>query len=306
MRPNVVGVDEFALIDIIVEAMGDRAQGEWVHLGPGDDAAVITTTPGFDQVASIDVLVPNVHFPAQAPAFLIGYRALMVSLSDLAAMGAAPRYCIVALTLTEKDVGEGGWLAELSRGMAQAARDSGTYICGGNMTRGPLNIAVSAHGEVARGCEVRRSGGQPGDKIYVSGPLGGAGACLRQDILLPVLADAMNELQTAYYKPQARFDWQQGLSSASCAIDISDGLLQDLGHLTKASGCGARLMEENIPLVTGAQLEDALGASDDYQLLFASTQPQPDAFYIGELCAEKGIWMKGKSIDIKGYKHFDA
>ncbi len=84
-------MDEFALIDIIVEAMGDRAQGEWVHLGPGDDAAVITTTPGFDQVASIDVLVPNVHFPAQAPAFLIGYRALMVSLSDLAAMGAAPR-----------------------------------------------------------------------------------------------------------------------------------------------------------------------------------------------------------------------
>ena len=96
------------------------------------------------------------------------------------------------------------------------------------------------------------------------------------------------------------------MSSASCAIDISDGLLQDLGHLTKASGCGVRLIEENIPLVTGAQLEDALGSSDDYQLLFASTQPQPDAFYIGELCAEKGIWMKGKPINIKGYKHFDA
>jgi len=203
-----VGVDEFALIDIIVEAMGDRAQGEWVRLGPGDDAAVIATTPGFDQVASIDVLVPDVHFPAQAPAFLIGYRALMISLSDLAAMGATPRYCIVALTLTEADVGDGSWLAELSRGMAQAARDSGTYICGGNMTRGPLNIAVSAHGEVARGCEVRRSGGRPGDKIYVSGPLGGAGACLRQDMLLPVQVDAMSELQKAYYKPQARFDWQ--------------------------------------------------------------------------------------------------
>ena len=299
-------MDEFALIDIIVEAMGDRAQGEWVRLGPGDDAAVITPTSGFDQVASIDVLVPNVHFPAQAPAFLIGYRALMVSLSDIAAMGATPRYCIVALTLTEADVGDGSWLAQLSGGMAQAARDSGTYICGGNMTRGPLNIAVSAHGEVARGCEIRRSGGRPGDKIYVSGPLGGAGACLRQDMLLPVKVDAMNELQKAYYKPQARFDWQQGLSSASCAIDISDGLLQDLGHLTKASGCGARLIEEKIPLTTGASLADALNTSDDYQLLFASEQPHPDAFHIGELCTEKGIWLNGNSIDTKGYKHFDA
>jgi thiamine-monophosphate kinase len=301
-----VGVDEFALIDIIVEAMGDRAQGEWVHLGPGDDAAVITTTPGFDQVASIDVLVPDVHFPARAPAFLIGYRALMVSLSDLAAMGAAPRYCVVALTLTESDVGDGSWLAELSRGMAQAARDSGTYICGGNMTRGPLNIAVSANGEVAHGSEIRRSGGRPDDKIYVSGPLGGASACLRQDMLLPVQVEAMNELQKAYYKPRARFDWQQRLSSASCAIDISDGLLQDLGHLTKASGCGARLVQEKIPLTDGASLADALNASDDYQLLFASDQPHPDAFHIGELCTEKGIWLNGKSIDIKGYKHFDA
>ena len=299
-------MDEFALIDIIVEAMGDRAQGEWVHLGPGDDAAVITTTPGFDQVASIDVLVPNIHFPAQAPAFLIGYRALMVSLSDLAAMGAAPRYCIVALTLTENDVGDGCWLAELSRGMAHAARDSGTYICGGNMTRGPLNIAVSAHGEVAHGREIRRSGGKPGDQIYVSGPLGGAGACLRQDMLLPVEVDAMSELQKAYYKPQVRFDWHQGPSPVSCAIDISDGLLQDLGHLTKACACGARLVEENIPLVTGALLEDALSASDDYQLVFASAQPQSEAFHIGELCAEKGIWLNGESIDIKGYKHFNA
>lgn len=299
-------MDEFALIDIIVEAMGDRAQGEWVRLGPGDDAAVIATTPGFDQVASIDVLVPDVHFPAQAPAFLIGYRALMISLSDLAAMGATPRYCIVALTLTEADVGDGSWLAELSRGMAQAARDSGTYICGGNMTRGPLNIAVSAHGEVARGCEVRRSGGRPGDKIYVSGPLGGAGACLRQDMLLPVQVDAMSELQKAYYKPQARFDWQQDLSSASCGIDISDGLLQDLGHLTKASGCGAKLIEENIPLTAGASLADALNASDDYQLLFASAQVLLEAFHIGELCAESGIWLNDKPIDIKGYKHFNA
>ncbi len=299
-------MDEFALIDIIVDAMGDRAQGEWVHLGPGDDAAVIATTPGFDQVASIDVLVPDVHFPAQAPAFLIGYRALMISLSDLAAMGAAPRYSIVALTLTENDVGDGRWLAELSQGMAQAARDSGSYICGGNMTRGPLNIAVSAHGEVAHGREVRRSGGKPGDKIYVTGPLGGAGACLRQNRLLPVQPEAMSELQKAYYKPQARFDWQQGLSSASCAIDISDGLLQDLGHLTKASDCGARLLEENIPLVAGALLNDALSASDDYQLLFASAQPQPNAIFIGELCADKGIWLNGKSIDIKGYKHFHA
>jgi thiamine-monophosphate kinase len=299
-----VGVDEFALIDIIVDAMGDRAQGEWVHLGPGDDAAVITTTPGYDQVASIDVLVPDVHFPAKAPAFLIGYRALMVSLSDLAAMGASPRYCVVALTLNDAE--DGSWLAELSRGMAVAARECGVYICGGNLTRGPLNIAVSVHGEVLRGGAVKRSGGRANDKLYVSGPLGGAGACVSQNRLLPVQLKAMSELQKAYYQPQARFDWQRELSLASCAIDISDGLLQDLTHLVNASGCGAQLIEENIPLVAGASTADALGSSDDYQLLFASEQNHPDAFCIGKLCTEKGIWLNGQPVDAQGYKHFHA
>lgn len=297
-------MDEFGLIDHIVEALGGRAKGPWIKLGPGDDAAIITPSSGFDQVASIDVLLPDVHFPAQAPAFLIGYRALMVSLSDIAAMGASARYCTVALTLTENHAADLLWVGDLSKGMAQAASDSDAYICGGNITRGPLNIAISAHGEVRQGEQILRSGGNPSDKLFVSGPVGGAGACVRKNLLLPVIASDMHVLQRAYYKPRARFDCLDQLRLASCAIDISDGLLQDLAHLTKASGCGARLIQDNIPLVDGAEIEDALNASDDYQILFASAHSLPNAIHIGELCSQEGIWIDQKQVKPSGYKHF--
>ena len=301
------GVNEFGLIDDITQALGDSATAPWVHVGIGDDAAVMRPRPGFDAVASIDTLVADVHFPMSAPADLIGYRALMVSLSDLAAMAALPRYALVALTLPEL----GGqispqWVQQLAQGMAMAAEETGTALCGGNLTRGALSISVSVHGEVEQGQAKLRSSGEPGQRLFVTGALGGAAACLRQQQHLSVAPDALSAMQNAYYRPQARFDCRRDIQAASCAIDISDGLLQDLNHVLKASGCGADLRAAAIPLAAGASLEDALSGGDDYQLLFASAESVTTGVCIGELSSELGLRLDGKGVEIHGYQHFSA
>ena len=215
---------------------------------------------GFDQVASIDTLVADVHFPNNAPPELIGYRALMVSLSDLAAMAAVPRYALVALTLPEVagDTCQ-QWVQRLASGMAAAAQETHTALCGGNVSRGPLSISVSVHGEVEAGQARLRSTAAAGEGLYVSGPLGSAAACVRTNQLLPVTADALNAEQHAYYRPMARFDCQPDILAATSAIDISDGLLQDLAHVLQASGCGANLNAHDIPLGQGADYRTPCG-----------------------------------------------
>ena len=125
-------MDEFALIDTVLESLGDRAHGKWIATGPGDDSAVIDVTAGHQLVASIDTLIADVHFPASAPAQLVGYRAMMVALSDLAAMAATPRYVLVALNLEEPSA---DWCAALARGMRRAAEEADVYVCGGNFAR---------------------------------------------------------------------------------------------------------------------------------------------------------------------------
>ena len=294
--------NEFALIDAIVEGLGDRATGDWVSVGPGDDAAVIKATPGLAQVASIDTLLPDVHFPAAAPAQLIGYRALMVSFSDLAAMRAAPRYCLVSLSMDESQ--GAAWVASLACGMADAARELGVYVCGGNLTRGPLNIAVSVHGEVEHQHLLRRSEGRPGQQLTVTGALGAAAACVRTGQMLPVDPKALTPLQRAYYRPQARFDVAAMVQAASAGLDISDGLSQDLAHLCAASGCGAALQSLSIPIGAGATLEDALFGGDDYELLVASNEALPGAYTIGVLTAEPGLTLDGAPFAAKGFDHF--
>lgn len=294
--------NEFALIDAIVEGLGDRATGDWVSVGPGDDAAVIKATPGLAQVASIDTLLPDVHFPAAAPAQLIGYRALMVSFSDLAAMRAAPRYCLVSLSMDESQ--GAAWVASLACGMADAARELGVYVCGGNLTRGPLNIAVSVHGEVEHQHLLRRSEGQPGQQLSVTGVLGAAAACVRTGQMLPVDPKALTPLQHAYYRPQARFDVSAMVQAASAGLDISDGLSQDLAHLCAASGCGAALQSLSIPIGAGATLEDALFGGDDYELLVTSNEALPGAYIIGVLTTEPGLTLDGAPLAAKGFDHF--
>ena len=192
-----------ALIDSIANALGDSATAPWIRVGIGDDAAVMRARDGFDQVASIDTLVADVHFPNNAPE-LIGYRALMVSLSDLAAMAAVPRYALVALTLPEVagDTCQ-QWVQRLASGMAAAAQETHTALCGGNVSRGPLSISVSVHGEVEAGQARLRSTAAAGEGLYVSGPLGSAAACVRTNQLLPVTtADAQTLSSTLTIAPR--------------------------------------------------------------------------------------------------------
>ena len=295
-------MDEFSLIEEVVKQLGDRAQGKWVDIGPGDDAAVIAQTPGCDAVASIDTLVGGVHFPLAANPVDIGYRAMMVSLSDLAAMAAEPRYALVALTLP---AGDAEWAGALARGMAEAAAECQTYVCGGNFSKGALSITVSVHGEVPSGEAVTRAGACVGDKIYVSGDIGGAAACVRRqdwDFSPP-----LDPGQMRYLRPRARFDLCQRLrQSAHAAIDVSDGLVADLGHICARSGVGALLEQAAIPVSPGAGLEDALYGGDDYQILCTANVDLPGFNCIGEIVADGGMWMAGVKLEPRGYNHFGA
>lgn len=296
-------MDEFSLIDEVVRQLGEQAQGRWIVLGPGDDAAVITQSPDCEAVASIDTLVGGVHFPLGATPLQVGYRALMVSLSDLAAMGAAPRFVLVALTLPQADA---AWVGQLAQGMAEAAAACDVYLCGGNFAKGPLSITVSVHGEVPAGTAVTRSGAREGDRIFVSGDLGGAGACVRQqdwDFSIP-----LSPGQERYLRPQARFDLCAALrQQAHAAIDVSDGLVADMAHICARSGVGARLDRTAIPLSPGAVLEDALYGGDDYQILCTAALEHLPAFTcIGEITSETGVWLDGVQLEPRGYNHFGS
>ena len=301
------GVNEFGLIESISQVLGASATAPWIQVGIGDDAAVVQMRSGFDAVASIDTLVADVHFPQSAPAELIGYRARMVSLSDLAAMAALPRYALVALTLPELgDEISAQWVQRLAQGMAVAAKETNVAVCGGNLSRGALSISVSVHGEVEQGQAKLRSSGKPGERLFVTGALGSAAACLRQQQHLPAVVDALSDMQRAYYRPLARFDCRSDIKAASCAIDISDGLLQDLNHVLQASGCGADLQADAIPLGIGATLEDALHGGDDYQILFASAEHVAGGLCIGDLSSAPGIRLDGEDIETRGYQHFST
>ncbi len=246
-------------------------------LGVGDDCALLAPSPGHELAVSVDTSVAQVHFPGEAPAFAIGHRALAVSLSDLAAMGAKARWCVMSLTLSNAD---DAWLGEYARGFHALCLASGVSLVGGDVTRGELAIGVTVHGEVPTGSALRRSGASVGEWLAVTGTLGGAHAGLlawqagERD-----LAD--NPWLGAYLLPQPRLAAGQALRGlASAAIDISDGLVADLDHLCRASGVGAQLDCECLPLPEGLQarlgeqgaLRAALCGGDDYELLISLAQ----------------------------------
>ncbi len=259
--------------ELIARYFARPVAGDGVDLGIGDDSALLLPTPGHQLVVSVDTSVAGVHFPPDAPAHAIGHRALAVSLSDLAAMGAWPRWCLMALMLTETD---DEWLAEFARGFHALADTHGVSLAGGDVTRGTLAIGVTVHGELPTGQALTRGGASPGDLIAVTGALGSANGGLAA--WQAGLRDLADPLLAAYLLPQPRIEAGYRLRElATAAIDISDGLLADLGHVCAASGVGADIEQEAIPrddalierLGDTQALQSALAGGDDYELLIA-------------------------------------
>jgi thiamine-monophosphate kinase len=250
-----------------------------VLLGIGDDAALFKAPAGAMLVAAVDTLVVGAHFPTHTSPADIGYRALAVNLSDFAAMGAEPAWATLALTLPQAD---NDWLRDFSAGFCGAARQYNVQLVGGDTTKGPLTVTVQLTGYVPDGCALRRSGAMRGDLIYVTGTVGDAGLALA---LLEGQCELTRQQQeyilNRFYRPQPRV--QQGMALrnlANAAIDVSDGLLADLNHILTASGVGATLIVDHVPVSSPLKsvLEQVGGwrlpltAGDDYELCF--TVPQ--------------------------------
>ena len=221
-------------------------------LGVGDDAALLQASAGNVLAVSSDMLVCGTHFLLDADPFMLGHKTLAVNLSDMAAMGAVPRWATLAIALPPKDDGgaDEAWLAQFSAGFFALAQQHGVELVGGDTTRGPLNLCVTIFGEVPAQQALRRSGAQVGDEIWVSGCLGDAAlalAHLQGRILLN--ATEFAACAAALHQPQPRVALGLALRGiASSAIDVSDGLLADLGHILDASQVGAEIGFAALPV----------------------------------------------------------
>jgi thiamine-monophosphate kinase len=268
---------EFALIDrFFRRAPRDPA----VRLGVGDDAAVIAPRPGTEIVLSVDMLVEGRHFLRGSDPGRLGHKVLAVNLSDLAAMGATPRFALLAGALPDAD---SGWLAAFVSGFRALADAYRVELIGGDTTRGPRTFCVTIIGEVARGTAITRSGAQVDDDIYVSGTLGDAALALAAlEGRTKVAANKLLSLRAHLEMPQPRVSLGKRLRGiASAAIDVSDGLTGDLAHILEASSVGAVVDVARLPRdaalaskLRGGEAELALGCllagGDDYELCFTA------------------------------------
>jgi len=216
-------------------------------LGVGDDAALLLASAGNALAVSTDMLVSGTHFLADADPFLLGHKTLAVNLSDIAAMGAAPRWATLALALPAADE---AWLEQFSAGFFALAQLHRVELVGGDTTRGPLNLCVTIIGEVPAQLALRRSGARIGDEIWVSGTLGDAALALAHLQGGIVLGEAEFAVCAArLHRPQPRVALGIALRGiASSAIDVSDGLLADLGHILESSQVGAKINYELLPV----------------------------------------------------------
>ena len=261
---------EFSLIERI-RARAATGAREDVVLGIGDDAALLMPPPGMQLVVTMDTLNDGVHFPPGTDPALVGWKALAVNLSDLAAMGAEPAWCTLSLSLPAADA---AWVDGFLEGFMALAGEHRVALVGGDTTRGPLAVSVTAHGFVDPGRALRRDGAGVGDGVWVSGTLGGAAAALEQwrggGAVDPALRERLD-------RPRPRVALGRALAGvATACIDLSDGLLADLGHVCAASGVGMHLDVDSLPgadvLRPYFDIEDlrALQAAggDDYELCF--------------------------------------
>lgn len=283
-----------------------------VVLGIGDDAALGSVPPGMQLAIAIDTLVAGVHFPNTTSPKDIGYKALAVNLSDMAAMGAIPVWFTLALTCpsnTDED-----WLAEFSYGLRELAERYQISLIGGDTTSGPLTITIQVTGFVPNQTALQRRGAMPGDSIYVTGTLGDAGlglAAVQQQMNLPALVQKYVTARLNRPTPRLR-EGHTLRGIASSAIDISDGLLSDLGHILTASTVGASLYLEQLPLSSAvrdylsppAAWQLALSAGDDYELCF--TVPSNQEIALSKALAAGCYTRIGIIETTLGLRCFDA
>jgi thiamine-monophosphate kinase len=252
------------------------APGAGVALGIGDDCAVLTPTPGWQWLVSADMLVEGRHFLSTVAPERLGHKALAVNLSDLAACGATPRAFFLSMALPRADA---AWLEGFARGLFALADAHGIHLAGGDTTAGPLNLSLTVMGEAPVGQALLRSGARAGDQVWVSGCLGDARLALevfRGHLSLP--GEQFQQVRQAMECPQPRVALGQALRGvASAAVDVSDGLLGDLGHVLARSGVGASLELAALPrsAVLAAQPEALqqlclLAGGDDYELVFTA------------------------------------
>ena len=299
-----------------------------VSLGVGDDCALLKVPTNYELAISMDTLVNGIHFPAHTPAQDIGYKALAVNLSDLAAMGAEPAWVMLSLTLPNADE---KWLSDFMLGFNEVLHQYQCQLVGGDLTRGPLSITIQVHGFIPTGQALQRNHAKPGDKIYVTGTLGAAALALQiiQKKIIPLPEDVPG-IMSALHHPIPRVT--EGIilrGIAHAAIDISDGLAADLGHILQQSQVGATVNLINLPLSPFLKkylsLEKAyqlaLTGGDDYELCF--TLPvnrendllrQQNKFHapvtcIGLIEERSGLRLideHGKLFTLKceGYEHF--
>lgn len=320
--------------DLIANYFNWPAVSDSVQLGVGDDAAVLAITPGHELVISVDTLVSGVHYPLDTLPQDIGYKSLIVNLSDIAAMGAQPRWFTLALTLPGYDT---EWLAGFSSGLKQAALEYGVSLIGGDTTRGASTISIQIMGEVVTGTALKRSNAQLGDDLYITHTLGDAAAGLQihqenQASAIPKTLSAAEEYCVSRLnRPSACVaDSQVIRQYANACMDISDGLLQDLSHILKASQLSAVI--DTSALAVSAQLASlysrekvlkfALSGGDDYELLFSVPKQCQAQFTadmrqnnlpfqrIGELTENLGdntaqiVDEQGNRLSTNGFTHF--
>lgn len=254
-----------------------------VVLGIGDDCAILKSNEFQNIAITTDTLVSGVHFPENTPAKAIGYKAIAVNLSDLAAMGAEPAWVSLAITMPRADE---NWVKEFSEGVFELCEYSNVELIGGDTTQGPLSVTVTAQGLVPFDKHITRSGAKPGDWIYVSADLGDAALALMHiqgKIQLPF--DVAARVQKKLDFPKPRILLGQALREyASAAIDVSDGLLADLQHICQQSNVGANIILDAIPLSEDMKnalgdnaVEVALNGGDDYELLFTVSETNKGA-----------------------------
>ena len=299
-------------------------------LGVGDDCALLQVTNGMDLAVSTDTMVSGTHFFPEVDPEHLGHKSLAVNLSDIAAMGAMPYWATLALTLPTVDH---DWLAAFAKGFFDLAQEFNVSLVGGDTTRGPLSLTVTIMGEVPAGAALRRSGAKAGNDIWVSGHLGDAALAVAHRKGMIKLDDAdVEEALMHLYEPMPRVQLGQALrGQATAAIDISDGLLGDLGHICRLSGVGATVELARIPLsdIAAKHIESDAGRTavvaggDDYELCFTAPANSRESIddlqnmlgvhltRIGQIRRGKGVSLLGPDgkavkVDGRGYDHFSG